>query len=238
MGRVTVFCFPYAGGSAAVYNRWKAYLSPELVLEPVELAGRGRRMNEDLYGSIDEAVEDVFQQTAGMLNRGPYVLFGHSMGAAIVFGLVHKLQAMGHRMPLHVFFSGRGAPHIRKSNEKKYHLMGDALFREEIIQLGGTPAEFFEYPQLLSMYMPVLRNDFRIVETEELVNTILPLNVSISVFLGKDDHLTSEQCTGWKDHTQKDCVLYYFNGGHFFLQEQTAEVVARVNSITLCYFRP
>jgi surfactin synthase thioesterase subunit len=212
-----------------VFNKWKPYMAPGISLHPVELAGRGKRINEPLYITIDDAVEDVFQQIAGQLNGMPYALFGHSMGSAIAYRLAQKLNVLGYPPPLHLFFSGRGAPHVKKRNEKKFHLMDDTSFKREVIELGGTPAEVFDYQQLLDIYMPMLRNDFRIVEMEAWNEYITPLEASISVFLGKEERLSPEECTGWKEHTKHSCAIHYFNGGHFFLQHHTREIVSCIN---------
>ncbi|MCS4470409.1 thioesterase domain-containing protein [Clostridium botulinum] len=41
-----LFCLPYAGGSEAIYHKWKKYLNPSIELSPIELKGRGKRYNE------------------------------------------------------------------------------------------------------------------------------------------------------------------------------------------------
>ena len=57
MKNIKLFCIPHAGGSAAVYSRWKKYLDSSIELIPVELSGRGIRMGEKLYDSLKEAIE-------------------------------------------------------------------------------------------------------------------------------------------------------------------------------------
>lgn len=220
-----------------IFNKWKPYLIREIALHPVELAGRGKRINEALYISIQDAVEDVFRQISGHLKGAPYALFGHSMGCAIAYELARKLHALGYPTPAHLFFSGRGAPQHARVNGKKYHLMDDDSFKREIIGLGGTPAEFFDYPQLIDTYLPMLKNDFRIVETETHIMDITPFDTDISVFLGKEDGQTPEQCIGWKEHTKYNCAIHYFNGGHFFLQQHTIGITRCINNVTNALLR-
>ena len=57
-----------------------------------------------------------------------------------------------------------------------------------------------------------------------------PLDRHITVFLGKKDDLTQEQCEGWKNQTVKECVLQYFDGGHFFLNHYIEQIIAIINS--------
>jgi len=57
MNKINLFCFPYAGGSVSVFNRWRLYLPPSIELKPVELAGRGRRMREPLLKNDFQLVD-------------------------------------------------------------------------------------------------------------------------------------------------------------------------------------
>jgi surfactin synthase thioesterase subunit len=215
-----------------VYKKWAQYLGPLIDLRPVELAGRGSRANETPCDSIEMLVDDVFDTIRAELLQSPYALFGHSLGACIVHDLAQRIQKSDLRRPEHLFFSGRYAPHLRRPDEKKYHLMENEEFKREVIGLGGTPPEFFEYPELLEFFIPVLKKDFQISETIEPVSTISPFPVDITVFLGKDDDQTPEQCDGWKMYTNRICSIHYFDGGHFFINEH-ARSVARIISGTL-----
>lgn len=233
MSKIKLFCFPYAGGSAIIYNIWKQYLDSRIEFVPIELAGRGKRINEPLYTGVPAVIEDVYEIIVKMINDNPYALFGHSMGGMISYQLCQKLRERGHHPPAHVFFSGRSAPHVKRPDEMKYHLMGDEEFKKEVINLGGTPPEFFEYPELLEVFLPLLKNDFKLAEEEIHNGEIHALDSNISVFLGKDEDLTSEQCDGWKKHTKKLCSIHYFEGGHFFLHEETEQIVKLINNTLL-----
>ncbi len=228
---IKLFCFPYAGGSSGVFSNWKQYLHAGIELVPVELAGRGKRIHEPLYKDISEVVNDVFQLMKADIAYGPYALFGHSMGCMIAYDLMEKIRNSNLHRPLHLFFSGRGAPHLKREDEKKYHLMNDKDFKRAIIELGGTPLEFFEHPELLELFIPLLKNDFKIAETGIEKREIHPLDESITIFLGKEDDLTAEQCDGWKRHTKKLCSIHYFQGGHFFLHKQTQKMVTLIDHI-------
>ncbi len=48
MSNTKLFCVPFAGGSAANFTAWKKYLHDSIELNPVELSGRGKRLNEPL----------------------------------------------------------------------------------------------------------------------------------------------------------------------------------------------
>jgi medium-chain acyl-[acyl-carrier-protein] hydrolase len=237
--KVKLFCFPYAGGSAAVYNKWKQYLDKSLELHTVELAGRGRRIYDPLYDSIAEAVEDVYKIIGPQTADLPYAFFGHSMGGIIAYELALKIRELKKPQPVHIFFSGRGAPHVRGTEDKKkIHALNEEEFKKEIIELGGTPREFFEHPELLDVLLPMLRSDFKIAECYEEKSTIMPFDHDITVFIGKEEDATAEQMHGWREHTSGICTLHYFNGDHFFVNEETERVVSIVNKTLLSALTP
>jgi len=237
MKKIKLFCFPYAGGGAAAFNKWKQYLDKQIQLQPVELAGRGKRIYDPLYKSIDDAVNDVYNKIFPDLNREPYALFGHSMGGIIAYELAYKIRENGLPNPLHVFFSGRGAPHIPDEDEEWWHDLPDAEFKEKILELGGTPKEFFEHPELLEVLLPMLRTDFKIAETYRHNGEVNPLDYNITVFIGKDEDFEAERVHGWREHTKQVCSIHYFEGEHFFIHEKTLELVKIINNTLLDAFK-
>lgn len=42
-----------------IFNRWEKHLHPDIELFPLELAGRGHRINIAPYHTLEEAVRDV-----------------------------------------------------------------------------------------------------------------------------------------------------------------------------------
>lgn len=229
--KIKLFCFPYAGGSSAVYIPWKRFYTASPVdLFPVELSGRGRRIGEPLYQSVDEMIQDAFLQIKDHLKDGNYSFFGHSMGAMICYELCREIRRNGYPLPLHIFFSGRGAPQI-DHRDKNYHLMPDDEFRNEVMKLGGTPPEFFTNPELTTFFVPILKNDFRLVTEAPRYTIPEKIDVDISVLVGKDDDLFPEQISGWKEVTSGNAGFYYFNGNHFFLHhagQEIANIIQRV----------
>lgn len=218
MKKIRLFCFPYAGGSAAVYLQWKDFLDKSIHLYPVELAGRGQRIGQPLYHSLEEAVDDIFGQIRFDLLHLPYAFYGHSMGTLLAYHLSLKIRQKSYPGPAHVFFSGRGAPHIRRPDKQPYHDLPHDEFRQKVMDLGGTPKEFFQVPELMEALLPMLRNDFRLTwEYRVDAHNISPLNCDISILTGNDDDLTPRQIDEWKQYTRYNSRFHTFEGGHFFL---------------------
>lgn len=225
MEKIKLFCFPHAGGSSIIFQKWESYFPPHIELCPVELAGRGRRISEPLYQSINDAVGDVFRIIKPQIQANAYAIFGHSMGAVIAYELARRIRKEKISPPLHLFFSGKEAPHIRKPEGRMFHRYPEQRFKEEVMKLGGTDFDIFSNPKLLDLILPVLKNDFVITETYVYKEPIEPFALDFTLFIGRDDDLSTDDVTGWLEHTRGICTIHYFPGDHFFIHKQTARVV-------------
>ncbi|UCH96227.1 MAG: thioesterase [Candidatus Aminicenantes bacterium] len=239
MKRIKLFCFPYAGGSSLVYSNWKDHLDKRILVYPVELAGRGRRIADPFYNSMDEAVEDVLRMIKYDLSDAPYAFFGHSMGTGVAYHTAQKIRGKTFPQPVHIFCAGRGAPHILRKDKPPYHTLPEDEFREKVMDLGGTPEEFFQQPELLEILLPLLRADFKISWEftkfyHDRFDTMKPLDCNLTVFIGKEDDIKPEQIKGWKAHTTKTCTILSFDGGHFFLNHrEQKEMMLKIINDTL-----
>jgi surfactin synthase thioesterase subunit len=218
-----------------IYNRWKNFLHHSIEVVPIELAGRGRRIYEPHYENIHEAVDDAFHLIKDQAKHFTYALFGHSLGGLIAYELTFRLRKNKWPNPAHLFISGRGAPHVPRAKDRKiYHRLPDDEFKKEILELGGTPKEFFEHPELLEVLLPTLKNDFKIAETykfdDQHKDGVTPMEHDITIMIGKDEEVTAGQMFGWRQHSKQLCSLYYFEGEHFFIHEQTEKIAAIINN--------
>jgi surfactin synthase thioesterase subunit len=227
MQRVKLFCLPYAGGSAMVYSSWKKPLLPDIEVIPIELAGRGGKTDVPFYRSLSgDGTDDIMAQLGRHLDGSPFAIFGHSMGALFAYEVGHRIQAETGRRPIHMFFSGRGAPHLKRA-DRIVHLLPDAEFQAEIMKLGGTPKELFEQEELAKVFLPVLRADYRLVETYEPLPLHLaePLDCDVTVLWGTEDQYNREDAEAWRHYTKRRCRVEAFQGNHFFIHAYKAQVI-------------
>ncbi|MGB3463635.1 MAG: alpha/beta fold hydrolase [Cyclobacteriaceae bacterium] len=228
MHRFKLFCFPFAGGSASYYLNWKPYMKSGVELIPVELPGRGSRISDPLCTTLEDMVEDALKFVESRLDGSGYAFFGHSMGAMLAFELTHRIRQKGLALPAHLFFSGRRAPHL-PPRLKGFASMTPEEFKEAVLELGGTPAELFESPELSELFVPIMRNDFILAESGIDLEGKEPFTMGLTVFIGKDEDILPEESEGWKLYSDKRCTIHYFKGGHFFLTEHTKEVIQLIN---------
>ncbi|WGU96906.1 alpha/beta fold hydrolase [Paenibacillus dendritiformis] len=227
-----LFCLPHAGGSATVYMRWKRYLRDGIELHPLEPAGRGKRLAEPHYGSLDDMIDDLCGCLEQQLDGSDFALFGHSMGALVAYELAHAIKRRSGREPIHLFVSGTYPPHAKKINT--LHSLSDDRLREEITRLGGTEGELLEREDLLRLFLPVLRRDLELVETHRFEEKPDRIHCNLSVLSGKEDRATAcYDLSEWSSYGSRACRFYEFEGGHFFINEHVVQVVSLINE-ALC----
>ncbi len=225
MSKTVLFGVPYAGGSAAaIYGKWARHLGEHIQLIPLELAGHGRRTNENFHDNIAVAVADMLQTIKEIARSNTYAFYGHSMGCVLVYELLKAIGSAGLPAPKTVFLSGRNPPHHVYAG-KDIHYLSDEAFLTEIKKVGGTPMEFFELPSLVQMFLPVLRADYRLIERYRYAE---PRHVTSAnlIFLSSDmDPLVTRPDTEeWRHYTSSQFELHNFSGGHFFINQAYAEI--------------
>ena len=104
-----LFCFPYAGGSAASYAAWDDLLPDSIELVAIQPPGRANRMDEDLLTSVGQMAQHVAEAIPPLLDR-PYMIYGHSLGSAVSFELLHALKERELPLPFKYICGARRAP--------------------------------------------------------------------------------------------------------------------------------
>jgi surfactin synthase thioesterase subunit len=219
--------FPYAGGSASIYQHWAGLfddnLNVELVL--VQLPGRGSRMTDPLHQTMESLVSELLEHTSYITSR-PYILFGHSLGGKIAYELAHKLSGLRLPPPKYLIVSGSGAPHLPFRSEPIHKLPRDA-FISEVEKLNGTPPEILSNNELLEFLIPLLRADFRIAA--EYQADVCPLECPIMVLGGTDDAVVSiDRLNAWSDLSEVKMTLLFIPGDHFFINHNQRLVVETI----------
>lgn len=224
-----LFCFPYGGGNAVIFKHWQSWLQHCALVYPVQLPGRGMRYQEPSYQQIEPLIVELANLFQPYLDR-PYYLFGHSMGALIVYELACYLQKNFQSPPKHVIVSGFRAPHL-PNPKPPIHTLTTQQFIGELAKMNGIPQEILENPEYLKLFLPSLRADFQLCETY-IYQEKEPLQASITAFGGDQDAEVSEEMLwGWKYHTTCQFQLVRFSGNHFFIHQEEKAVVKQIETI-------
>lgn len=213
--KLRLFCLPYSGAAASIYYAWADVLPAYIEVCPVQLPGHGTRLAEPLATRCLPAVAALTDGLAPCLDR-PFALFGHSMGALLGFELARHLRATGLPLPLHLFVSGHGAPHLPDQNPP-LHTLSEPELIAKLREMNGTPEEVLQHAELRNLLLPILRADFAVCETYAY-SAEPPLSCPISVYSGLgDEYVNRGELEGWREHTSAAFMLRLFPGDHFYL---------------------
>ncbi|MEH1924454.1 thioesterase II family protein [Nostoc sp.] len=210
-----LFCFPYAGGSSAIFRTWPNNLPSNVEVCAVEYPGRGKQINSAPFTRLELLVEAIAPVLIPYLDK-PFAFFGYSMGGLVSFELTHLLRSQYSLAPFHLFISARRAPQIQFT-KPLLHLLSDHDLQDELRKLNGTPKAVLESAELMEIFLPILRADFAILETY-IYTQKQPLECPITVFGGlQDQEVSHEALQAWREQTIAAFSLHEFNSDHFFI---------------------
>jgi medium-chain acyl-[acyl-carrier-protein] hydrolase len=226
--KIRLICCHHSGVGASTYYPWIKQIPNFVELNAIQLPGRETRFGETLLTNLDSVIEGLMKDFLKLLDK-PYLLFGHSVGALIVYELSKKLQAESMPLPKTLIISGSRAPHLPPL--QNMHLLSENEFIEKLALYNGTPQEVLNNKDLLELFLPILRADFCIGETYRYQES-LPIQCDIVALGGTDDPTVSlERLQEWKMHTASHFNLHLLPGDHFFVKSSLDNVLAIINKI-------
>lgn len=210
-----LFCFPYAGGAAAIFAPWARALPDTIEVCAVQLPGRADRMGEPPFTAMAPLVRELAAAIEPHLDR-PFAFFGHSMGALVCFELARALRRLGGPEPACLIVSGHRAPHLTEQRPPIHDRPAHELL-DELRRLNGTPPELLEHEELMQLLLPLLRADFAVCETYAYADAP-PLTCPILALGGLEDRdVGRPELEAWGAQTTTGCSVRLFPGDHFFL---------------------
>ncbi|MDW9383020.1 thioesterase II family protein [Chryseobacterium sp. JV558] len=214
---------PFAGGGANSMIPLAQEFRGFCRVHTLELPGRGKRIVEPLLTDINEMVEDLYQVIMPKLDKDKeYCVFGHSMGSLLGILLVHRILEEDNFHISHFFGSGRGGPSLAYENDAASQLPSKE-FREKLRELGGSPDEVLAHEDLMEVFEPIIRADFKAIE-EYQFNESIKLDIHITGFYGSEEKVKEDGMKTWQLESNFPVELVQFEGNHFFLFNWAKEI--------------
>ena len=221
-----MICFPYAGGCASFYEKWKNEIN-EIEICPIQLPGREESFRDEKIYDMETAVEQVLEKIEEYVDQST-IFFGHSMGAKMAYEVIKELEKRAKRVRC-LIVSGSSAPDIPP--KKMVHHLPEKDLLDELQRLSGTPDELLEDKDLLKCFLPMIRADFTLDETYMPILRV-KLSCPIVAWGGTEDFdVYKEDLEAWKDFSYGNFQMKHFHGNHFFIKDCEEEVFNEMRKV-------
>jgi len=220
--KMRLFCFPYAGGSASLFGTWPAGLPSEIEVCAIQPPGRHERLHEPLLQSVEEMVAELVPALLPYLDR-PFAMFGHCLGAIVMFEVLQELAEKQGLRPAHVFISGAPAP-------RKYAVPNTATRSpQEFIDLlefiGFTRGSVLGDEDAERHLLPAVKADFEAAARYKHIPSV-PLDTSITAFAGSEDVFAPpDVMNDWQAQTTSWFSKIVLPGEHYFIVPERAALL-------------
>ncbi|GAB2724297.1 thioesterase II family protein [Streptomyces bullii] len=229
--RSRLICLPHAGGGAGSFGSWRPHLPEGVELAPVELPGRGSRIDEPVPRDFDALVDALFEGLRGEFTL-PYALFGHSYGAVLGYELTRRIEreiagGAALRAPRALLVSGSRAPHVPLYREPVGE-GDDASLIAWLRHSGGLPEELLGFPDFLRELLRAVRADMRFAEGY-LVPRPVAVGCPLVALAGAEDTVSPvDRVEPWSRYTTAAHRMRVLPGGHHFPQTHARATVSAV----------
>ena len=218
-----LYCFPYAGSGASVYEGWKGQLA-NLQLTAIQYPGREEHSDHAAINNMATMVEQIIAQ---LDLKQPFAFVGHSLGALIAYEVAITLQAQGKPLPTFVVLSGCNSPHEHVGDN--IHQLDDEAFMQSVI-------DRYDHQQLkegqkaaIESILPTLRVDITLLETHQSALQII--TSPLHIVGGRADTVTSKaRLQRWIELSDDrfSCTLH--DGNHQVIKENPTALLNAIEN--------
>lgn len=202
----------HAGGYAGQYTKWRHYWPHDVDLILFERPGRGRRQHEVSNTNSTLLLEEIYESFALHFEQ-PYILYGHSVGAQLAYGLTQLLQERKKPLPSKLCIAGRESPDCPPKKDISY--LPDSEFIAALKELYDLSDLISNNQELISYFLPILRADIQLNENVQQFKRE-KIRCPIQVLCGKSEG-EEKRFSGWHKYTTGSFSFQQLPGDHFFV---------------------
>lgn len=219
-----ILTFPYSFGNSNIFYDFSKMFRSDIKMVTFDYPGHGRRMFEEPLNTVNDIVEDMFEQVEEYIySDEPYCLMGYSMGGIIAYELYQKIAKSNLKLPHRIFIFATTAPD-EPQEQRDYENYNLAQIRDELAEMDGTPQEILENEEFLEMLSPMVKADcvaLRDYKADE--QNTLRVECSVTVVRGNEEENIANCKSDWKRFIKKDYEYVETSGKHFFLFDNDGE---------------
>lgn len=204
-----------------MFAPWRTRLPRSFELVPIELPGRGARFEEAPIGNMRALVDRLLPEVSAHAT-GPFMVFGHGVGAKIAFELTRMLARRGLEAQ-HLFVAASPSGSFPAHGKGLHGLPRPELVTE--LRRAGTPEAVLRNERLLDLLLPSIRADLELAAEYEVFPGS-PLACPITAFAGASDvDIPVDDVACWGRHTTARFELVVLDAGHNFIKDCADELV-------------
>jgi surfactin synthase thioesterase subunit len=227
-GNGSALVFPHAGGAALAYRALGTALAaagPDTYV--MQYPRRGDRLTHPAPDTVGELAADLFEG-GDWAALGPLRLFGHCMGAVVAFEFARVAESKGIEISS-LWVSASEAPATVAAAPSLP--MAENEIIAEMVDLGGTDPQLLADDDFVELLLMAVRADYAAFNRYACGDDVR-VAADIHTLGGDTDHRISESMLRqWETHTSGAFTVSMFDGGHFYINDHTADVAELVNAL-------
>ncbi|MGK2866329.1 MAG: thioesterase II family protein [Mycobacterium sp.] len=220
--------FPHAGGAALAYRSLGTALAAAGADTYVmQYPQRGDRLTHPAPDTVAELAADLFDG-GDWAALGPLRLFGHCMGAVVAFEFARVAESKGIEVGS-LWVSASEAPATVAAAPSLP--MAESEIIAEMVDLGGTDPQLLADDDFVELLLMAVRADYAAFNRYACDENVR-IAADIHTLGGDADHRINENMLRrWEIHTSGAFTVSMFDGGHFYINDHTADVAELVNAL-------
>ncbi|WP_340608833.1 thioesterase II family protein [Xenorhabdus bharatensis] len=233
--KYTLLICPFAGGSSSAFRQWVTLENPDIAVSLVIYPGRDNRMSERAATSIPSLAQSLSSllMSLTLVQRENLILVGHSMGAQVAFEACQRLE-QHNCSPKALVLSGCHAPHL--PSRRQLSGLPDHEFIKQLIDIGGCNPMLREDPELLALFLPMLRADFWATENyhKSIQSSSIKLQTPTLLLYGnKDKEASALEVQQWYHWlaSDKQALSHCYQeivGNHFYITQKPQNFIHHI----------
>lgn len=223
--RMNLFCLPPGGCSATIYTPFKRQAAAQINVLALDYPGHGARAREPLQDDPEMLARDVLDAIE-QAEPLPFALFGHSLGAALLWQVLALLESRPAIERLKLLVVSSRPPRLFMNLPAKHNWSDQAII-DELSKYNATAPELLDNPQAREFFLRIMRNDFRLshnIPVDPIGKTPKGRAVALLAVYGEQDPniRDPEAMHHWRGHSERWLGCYPLPGDHFYFRRQAS----------------
>lgn len=225
-----LFCLPHAGGNAAFFDNLRNELQPGNVkVCALDYPGHGTRRKEECADSIENLAKDMIAKIVSEFDGEEYAIFGYSMGCVVAAEVLRRIiKAQNILEPSHMILAAHAPKtlnQLRGINEGTV----DDLLKQRTIAFGAVPESLINNSTFWRTYMPYFRSDYEMLSKFDFDLFDLQTRIPATILYSEEDTPFNEIVL-WNNYFKGENKYVPYNGNHFFLKNNIAEIANLISN--------